>query len=338
MPTENFNDVIITGNQDTIQLQVKGNTTQTDPLQTWEDSAGDALVTVTADGRVQVGDDVGLASPDALIEAHRQYTSTTKPKRGIHSLGRISDTLTNVVQWVVAELEIRGSDAISALHTALRVKVSSMNTGIPTAAAELRGGDIEVVNDTTASTSALPKATGLQVGITNAASKTITNAIGLKVKMNNAGAITNPYSIYTEGQGPFHLEDYMEVKQPTVVPTTPAPDFIRIYPGSDGRLYAKNWDGQEFALTTLPQKQTEIDFGILGTRSKTFTITDADIAESSILMAVQSGNAATDRAQDENEMDALILRCAAAEGEFTLFADSLFGPVSGKYKINYSIS
>ncbi|MCA0457141.1 MAG: hypothetical protein LCI00_24430 [Chloroflexi bacterium] len=248
MPTNNFNDVIITGNQDTTQLQVKANATQTKPLQSWKDSGPDTnppLSQVTGDGRLQVGDDVGLASPDALIESHRNDTSTTKPKRGFHSLGRVAGTLNSVVQWIVTELELRGSGVISAVHSALRVKVTNLNTATPSAGAELRGGDIEVVNDASASASALPKATGLHVAVTNASGKIITDAVGLKVKLNNSGTITNPYSIYTEGPGAIHLEDFLEVKTQASSPSTPVSNFVKLYPKSDGKLYIKDWNGVE---------------------------------------------------------------------------------------------
>jgi hypothetical protein len=265
MTQTTFTDnVLIDGSQDIKQLRVQGHTTQTaNPLQTWEDSAGSTLAQLTGDGRLIVGDDV---TPDSLIEAHRLEAATSKPKRGIHSLGQIGGTLTSLVQWAVAELELRGSSAIDALHTALRVRASNMNTGTPGASAELRAADIEVINDASAGSAALTKATGLRAAVTNASGKsiteasgieanvtnsgTITNAYGLRVKMNNSGTITNPYSIFTEGAGVAHFEDYLEVKRPGSVPGTPSTDFMRIYPKSDGKLYTKNWSGVEYDLTS----------------------------------------------------------------------------------------
>ena len=85
-------------------------------------------------------------------------------------------------------------------------------------------------------------------------------------------------------------------------------------------------------------KETEIDFGSTPTRGATFTVTDSDVTGTSKIMAVQSGAAATGKDQDENEMDALILRAAPGTGQFTLYADSLFGPVVGNFKINYRVS
>jgi len=250
MTQTTFTDnVLVDGSQDIKQLRVQGHTTQNQALQTWEDSAGTALAQMTGDGRLQVGDDVGLPSPDALIEAHRAETSTSKPKRGFHSLGRVSGTLATLVQWMVGELELRGSMAIDALHTALRIRATNLNTGTPTANAELRAADIEVINDATAAAAPLTKATGLQVAVTNGSGKVITDAVALRLKLNNLGTITNPYAIFSEGLGITHLEDFLELKRPTAVPGTPATDFTRVYGKSDGKLYAKNWSGTEYDLT-----------------------------------------------------------------------------------------
>lgn len=243
-------DVLVDGSRDVKQLRVQGHTTQSDSLQTWENSAGIPLAQMSGDGRLSIGDDLGVATADAMVEVHRAETSISKPKRGLHTLGRISDSLVNVAQWLVAELEIRGSSAMSALQTTLRVRATNMNTGVPDSGAEVRAADVEVVNDATAGVAPLPKATGLQVAVTNASGKTITEAVGIRVKMNNAGTITNPYAIYTEGEGVTHLEDYIEVKRPAQVPGTPATDFMRLYPKSDGKLYAKNWNGVEYDLAS----------------------------------------------------------------------------------------
>lgn len=254
MTQTTFTDnVMVDGSQDTTQLRVQGHTTQTQPLQTWENSAGTPLARVSGDGNVQIGDDLlGWSTPDALVEAHRAETSTTKPKRGFHSLGVIAGTVQNplnaLVQWLVGELELRGSEAINALHTALRIRASNMNTGTPTANAELRGADIEVINDASAGAAALTKATGLQVGITNAPGKTITEAVGVRVKMPTTG-ITNPFALYVEGVGVVHFEDYLEMKRPASVPGTPGLDNVRVYSKADGKLYAKDWNGVEYDLT-----------------------------------------------------------------------------------------
>ena len=123
MTQTTFTDnVLVDGSQDIKQLRVQGHTTQLQPVQTWEDSAGGTLAQLTGDGRLIVGDDV---TPESLVEAHRLETSTSKPKRGLHSLGQVSGTLATLVQWIVGELELRGSAAIDALHTTLRIRADA---------------------------------------------------------------------------------------------------------------------------------------------------------------------------------------------------------------------
>lgn len=95
-------------------------------------------------------------------------------------------------------------------------------------------------------------------------------------------------------------------------------------------VYTAPVDMQDF-------KTIEVDFGSTGTRSKNFTITDADVTASSVIIAWQSGAAATGRSADENEMDKIVFQALPAAGSFTLFAASLQGPVSGLYKVNYQI-
>ena len=257
--TETFNDVVIDGAADVKQLRVQGHTTQNQPLQTWESSASDILAQMTGDGRLQIGDD---ATPDALIEAHRLEASTSKPKRAFHALGQVSDALNNITQWIVQELEVLGTSSISALQTALRVRASNQNTGTP-AGGEIRAVDIEVAHESGSATT-LPQATGVRVAVTNTVGNTITDARGLHVVMDNAGTITNPkgvhvvmpnsgttnpYSIFAEGVGAAHFEDFLELKRLTTPPGTPVTSFIRTYPKSDGKLYAKDWNGVEYDLT-----------------------------------------------------------------------------------------
>lgn len=247
--TETFNEnVLIDGSDDVIQLRVQGHSTQNASLQTWESSADDVLAQVTSDGRLQFGDDLGFASPDALIEAHRAETSIAKPKRGFHAHGRVSDALNNITQWIVQELEVRGASSISAVQTALRVGASNKNTGTP-AGGEVRAADLEVIHEP-ASAATLPRATGLRVGVTNTSGNTIQEAKGLHVAMVNQGTITNPYAIFTEGAGVTHLDDYLEMKRPAATPGTPSTDYVRVYAKSDGKLYAKNWSGTEYDLTS----------------------------------------------------------------------------------------
>jgi hypothetical protein len=46
----------VDGREDTTQLRVQGHSTQTEPLQTWEDSSGEVQSEVTGEGRLRAGD------------------------------------------------------------------------------------------------------------------------------------------------------------------------------------------------------------------------------------------------------------------------------------------
>jgi len=255
-------DVLVDGSQDTTQLRVQGHTTQTDPLQTWEDSAGDPLAQMTDDGRLQIGD-IGMTTPDALIEAHRD--DALKPKRGIHSLGRISGALSDAVSWMVGELELLGSGGVSGLQTALRARLTHSNSGDSTTA-ELRAGDFETINDGGSSGDPVGRAAAVRAAVTNTQDAYLDEAVGLDVAIAQEaggsgeiamaygvrvadveGAADN-YAIYT-GKGFAHFGDSLEVQRPAAVPGTPATDILRVYPKSDGKLYAKNWSGTEYDLT-----------------------------------------------------------------------------------------
>lgn len=89
------------------------------------------------------------------------------------------------------------------------------------------------------------------------------------------------------------------------------------------------------ASEQLVTEETEINFGSLPVRSKTFTITEIGMTPTSTLTVSQSAKAATGKAQDENEMDALLLRAVPGTDQFTLYADAYPGPVSGNFKITY---
>jgi hypothetical protein len=81
MTTTKFTDAVeIEGSQDTTQLKIQDHTSQTEPLQSWEDRSGNTLSRITGDSRLQVGDDLGMEIPDALIEAYRDLSSTTAPQ------------------------------------------------------------------------------------------------------------------------------------------------------------------------------------------------------------------------------------------------------------------
>jgi hypothetical protein len=233
--TQQFNDnVQIIGAANTTQLLVKGVSTQTQPLQDWQNSAGSPQARLTGDGRVQVGDfepDGQMATDDALLELHRGSIST-KPKRGLHTLGQMSGVLTEAVTWAMQELRLLGTGGISSLQTALRARLTHSNTGAA-GSAQLRAGDFEVVNEGGASgavgeavgvkgavsntaTGKLVNAVALDAALSNSSPGTITNAYGLRVGNINQG--TNNFAIQT-GAGKVQLGDDLIVSRASAAPS-----------------------------------------------------------------------------------------------------------------------
>jgi hypothetical protein len=251
MPITQFTDgVEIEGSQDITQLKVQGHSIQTEPLQTWQDSTETVQAQLTGDGRLQIGsfDENMMATDDALIEAHRDENATGKPKRGLHLLGEVTGVLDSLVSWAVQELVLKGSGGISALHSALRVRLTNENTGTMDVGADLRAADVEIVNNGGSSGNNVPELTGLRVAVTNQENGYAETAYGLKVEINDAGSLDQAYAIHT-GQGIAHFGDFVELVTPTVVPGTPDTDIVRLYPKADGKLYAKNGAGEEYDLT-----------------------------------------------------------------------------------------
>lgn len=93
-------------------------------------------------------------------------------------------------------------------------------------------------------------------------------------------------------------------------------------------------DGQQESFVAT-MRSAEIDFGPASRRDATFTVGDADVTPTTLVMVNHSAAAATGRAQDENEMDTLLLRAVAGVGQFTLYATAFPTLVSGKFRINY---
>lgn len=94
-----------------------------------------------------------------------------------------------------------------------------------------------------------------------------------------------------------------------------------------------------FGTWTGPQgpKQTEIDFGATPVSEATFTIIDASVVASSIIVGSVANIAPTGKDLDELEMDELSLAFGAGAGSFTIFARGLNGYVADKFKINYNV-
>ncbi len=244
MPQTFTQQVFVDGAVDEAQLRVQGHTTQNQNLQTWENSAGAVLGKVTGDGRLIIGDDT---TPDSLVEAHRtDPAATTRPKRGFHSLGKINATLSDLISWAVAELEILGTGGVSGIQAALRSKLTHNNSGTVTAA-DMRGADIEVINQVGGSANRVSKLTGLQATITNSAAGFVDEAAAVRAVVNNSGSANKVFAFLAE-QGVSRLGDTLEIKRPAAVPGNPETDVMRLYPKSDGKLYAKNSGGLEVSL------------------------------------------------------------------------------------------
>lgn len=83
-------------------------------------------------------------------------------------------------------------------------------------------------------------------------------------------------------------------------------------------------------------KQVEIDFGAMATNAQRFVVTDPDIQPTTRIVVSQSGEAATGKTADENELDVLLLRASPGAGAFTLYVNALHGFLVGRYRVNYS--
>lgn len=84
-------------------------------------------------------------------------------------------------------------------------------------------------------------------------------------------------------------------------------------------------------------EEAELDFGASPVSSKTFVVSAAGVVPTNKILISASGNAATGRQADENEMDVIIYRASAGTGSITVYADCLTGTVSGLYKVNFTI-
>ena len=83
--------------------------------------------------------------------------------------------------------------------------------------------------------------------------------------------------------------------------------------------------------------ETEVDFGASATTAASATVTDASVSATSKILVTMSGNAATGRQADENEMDKLVCSVRPGTGSFVVHCIPLPGPISGKYKLFYTV-
>ncbi len=281
-----FTDSVkVQGSQDTTQLQVQGNGTQTQPLQNWLDSVGNTKAQVTSDGRFQIGNNLGAGAPaDALIQANNDITlPSSLPLSGWHTLGRLTGALSGAVNWVVHELQFLGTGGVSGLHTAMRARLTHSNTGSSTTA-ELRAADFQTINQTGSSGTPVYRATGLRGTASNATNAYLTKAVGVESTITNdsgatlsqasafevappvnAGTIGTLYGLLIpdltqgatniaiqSGSGIVRIGDHEEIKVLAATPTgNPPTGLIKLYPKLNAgipTLYAKDANGSEYLV------------------------------------------------------------------------------------------
>lgn len=231
-------------------------------------TANDNVTIQGDDGRLHVGDDLGFSTDESYIEVHRDNTApTTKPKRGLHTLGRIGGAISDAVAWLVSELEFPGTGTISGIHSALRARLTHSNSGDSSDAA-LQAGSFEVENESGTSSVRVGQATAIQATITNKDSGYLKDAIGVAIEVNNENENSSPiqnayglhvadveeadnnYALHT-GKGTVHLGDELELPTFASAPTNnPPTGYLKVYPKVDGtpKLYAKDDQGVEHIL------------------------------------------------------------------------------------------
>jgi hypothetical protein len=208
MTQTTFTDnVLVQGSRDIQQLEVKGHSTQTTPLQNWRDNASNLKAQVTGDGRFQIGNNLSGGAPaDALIQANNDV-SPSGLTSGLHTLGRITGTIAGAINWVVHELQLLGTGGVTGIHIASRTKLTQSNTGSSTAA-ELRASDSQAINQTGSSGARVGQITGLRGTANNATSAYLNKAVGIEASIVNdaGGNVTQAAALSvvpTDNKGPI---------------------------------------------------------------------------------------------------------------------------------------
>lgn len=162
------------------------------------------------DGNLRVGDDPGTTN--AMIEAQREATSTTKPKRGLQTTGEVENenAPSNTLTWSNHEVSVLGASTDVAQVTALRASAQSSD------------GDVDSL-------------VGIETNV-DPVSGTVNEAVGINVP-DVAGA-TNNYAIKT-GAGKVHVGDSIELDQLSAEPSGNT-GTVQLYARTDGKLYQKN--------------------------------------------------------------------------------------------------
>lgn len=256
--------------QNTVVLEVRGGSSQTEPLQRWENAVGDVLAELTSRGELRVGGEVAGSLPSALVEADAQISVTSdKPKRGWQSRGEIVGEIADVIRWAVHELSLLSETTISGIHSALRAQVTIADNDDPDLDAqnlEVHAAEFEVVNNTGSETKPVGRIVGVQVALTNDTGAHLTEAVGLEVaEPINGGAVSRlvglqiadlgaseegaeRYAIWT-GRGRVRLADVLELVEPAPLDPELA-QSVQVYVKADGGLYARDMDEVEYNLLT----------------------------------------------------------------------------------------
>ena len=276
-------DVVIQGSRDIAQLDIKGNSTQTQPLQKWETSGSVVKAQVTAEGRLQVGDNLtaGIV-PDALIQANGDVTlPSSQVPTGLHTIGKVQGTIPGGTSWTTHELRLDGSGTVSGTQSASRHKLTFGSTG-DGSNGDLRATDTQAINEkgtsglrlgrltairallSNALNAFLDRGSAVEAAITNDTGGNINRAIGVNVPTPvNAGTIGQLYGVRVEdlsaaggtltNYAALSVDNEVEMKLQAATPTKlPPTGMVKIYPklsGSNPKLYAKDAAGTEFDLS-----------------------------------------------------------------------------------------
>lgn len=283
--TQTFNtDIQIQGSADVTQLKVVGVTSQSLPLQEWQDNTFQPLARVTNSGQLRIGTNLSGGAADALMQA------TYNPASGFptsvwHASGVIGSATAvgGPINWVFHDLQLAGTAGVTGLHNALYSKLTQSNTGTANSA-EVRAATFQAISQ---GGSALPvgQATGVRAIVGNAGSATVlSSASGVEALITNdpGGSISSAaafsvippqnsgtigtiyglkipdltqgsanYAIYS-GSATAHFGDNLEIPVFSAPPVAnPPANFIKLYTklnAGSPQLYAKDATGTEYSV------------------------------------------------------------------------------------------
>lgn len=119
----------------------------------------------------------------------------------------------------------------------------------------------------------------------------------------------------------------------TPVPPGPSPPGI---PGPQGPPGSPGPQGEPGE--GVVSRSIEIDFGSVPVEEASFIIVDPEITAASRITGSIAYLTPTGKSLDELTVDDITLRFGSGAGQFTIFARSLRGAVSGKFVVHYFIS